>query len=179
MAHVAEHGVSGLTLRGLAHALGTSHRMLIYHFGSKNGLLTAIVQEVEAEQRALLTGLVTDDAEPAEVARRFWRHLAAPAMWPRERLFFELYAQALRGAPGTEPLLDGLVEAWLAPMTAWLERLGLPPRTARARARLGVAVSRGLLLDVLATGDRTAVNAAMDEFIAIFAAALPVGGTVR
>jgi AcrR family transcriptional regulator len=174
MAHVAEHGVSGLTLRGLAQALGTSHRMLIYHFGAKNGLLTAIVQEIEAEQRALLTGLAADDdADPAEIARRFWQQLADPAMWPRERLFFELYAQALRGAPGTEPLLDGLVEAWLAPMAGWLERLGVPPRTARVRARLGVATARGLILDVLATGDRTAVDAAMEEFIAIFTAALP------
>jgi hypothetical protein len=41
----------------------------------------------------------------------------------------------------------------------------MPPALARARARLGVAVTRGLLLDLLATGDRAGVDAAMDEFI--------------
>ncbi len=42
----------------------------------------------------------------------------------------------------------------------------VPPHTARAEARLGVAVARGLLLDLLATVDREAVDQAMESFIA-------------
>ena len=41
--HIAAHGSSDLTLRGLAADIGTSHRMLIYHFGSKEGLLVDVV----------------------------------------------------------------------------------------------------------------------------------------
>lgn len=174
MEYVAAHGVSGLTLRGLAPALGTSHRMLIYHFGSKDGLLTAIVQAVEAGQRELFAGLAADmEADPPGFAQRYWQQLTDPEMRARERLFFDVYVRALHGAPGTETLLAGGIEPWLELLASWLERLGVPRTTARPRARLALAVSRGLLLDLAATGDRKAVDAAMDEFIALVG---PVAG---
>src|SRR3954454_9299152 len=67
MEHVAGHGVANLSLRGLAAALGTSHRMLIYHFGSREGLLIEVIRAVEAQQRAGLAAmlLADDDAPPA------------------------------------------------------------------------------------------------------------------
>src|SRR3712207_1106083 len=110
MDHVAQHGVGELSLRGLAAALGTSHRMLIYHFGSREGLLIEVIRAVEDQQRAALAQLLVDpDADPADTLRRMWRRLADPALWPNERLFFEVYAQALQGSPHALPLLDGIV----------------------------------------------------------------------
>src|SRR3954451_6447895 len=168
MEHVAEHGVGNLTLRGLAAALGTSHRMLIYHFGSREGLLIEVIRAVEAQQRAARAELLLDeDAPPAETMRRMWRRIADPALWPNERLFFEVYAQALQGSPHAEPLLDGIVENWVAPLTRIAVARGRPEAEARAEARLGIAVTRGLLLDLLATGDREAVDAAMERYIAV------------
>ena len=163
-------GLGDLSLRALAAAVGTSHRMLIYHFGSKEGLLIEVVRAMEARQRAALADLMADiaDDETATVAdavRGFWRALADPALWPAERLFFELYGQALQGRPGTTPFLAGIVDSWVEPMTALAARFGLSSGTAAADARLGVAVTRGLLLDLLATGDRAAVDAAMERFI--------------
>src|SRR5262245_45223672 len=94
--YVAEHGVGDLTLRGLAAAIGTSHRMLIYHFGSKEGLLIAVVRAVEDEQRRALAALELDPSlSPADGMRRMWKHLADPALWATERLFFETYGHAL------------------------------------------------------------------------------------
>jgi hypothetical protein len=90
-------------------------------------------------------------------------------MWPYERLFFEIYSQALRGRPHTTSLLDGIVESWVTP-AAELIGDGVPPQTARATARLGVAVTRGLLLDLLATGDQDGVRAAMEVFLSALAA---------
>src|SRR3954453_21121030 len=88
MEHVAAHGVGDLSLRALAAALGTSHRMLIYHFGSREGLLIEIIRTVEAQQRAALAEMLADrDAPPAETMRRMWRRVADPALWPNERLF--------------------------------------------------------------------------------------------
>jgi hypothetical protein len=104
------------------------------------------------------------DLAPADMMMRFWHRLADPALWPAERLFFELYGQALQGRPGTTPFLDGIVDSWLAPLTAMTRRHGSPPDTAAADARLGLAVARGLLLDLLATGDHAAVEAAMFRF---------------
>ena len=164
-------GLGDLSLRSLAAAVGTSHRMLIYHFGSKEGLLIEVVRALEARQRAALADLVAEmdadpSATPADAVRRFWQRLADPVLWPAERLFFELYGQALQGRPGTTPFLDGIVDSWVAPMTALVVRFGGAPESAAADARLGVAVSRGLLLDLLATGDRAAVDAAMERFLA-------------
>jgi AcrR family transcriptional regulator len=170
MEHVAEHGVGDLSLRGLAAALGTSHRMLSYHFGSREGLLIEVIRTVEARQRAALATLLLDeDASPAEVMRRAWQGVADPALWPNERLFFEIYTQALQGHPHAQPLLDGIVELWVAPLARILVAEGRTEAEARAEARLGVAVTRGLLLDLLATGDRKAVDAAIERYISALA----------
>jgi len=163
----ARHGLSGVSLRQMAEALGTSHRMLIYHFGSKEALLVAIVNEMEARQREQMTALDADPSlSPREQLRRMWRQLADPAMWPHERLFFEVYGQALQGRPHTTQLLDTAVESWLEPVTEIGRRSGLSRRQARANARLALAVVRGLLLDLLATGDRKGCDDAMERFIA-------------
>ncbi|MBB4660489.1 TetR/AcrR family transcriptional regulator [Conexibacter arvalis] len=174
IAHIAERGLSDLSLRELAAAIGTSHRMLIHHFGSKEGLWVEVVRAVEARQRAVLRELIPDrSADPAEAARAFWRHLSDPSLWPNERLFFELYGQALQGRPGTTELLDGIVDDWLEPLAQIGIARGMEPDAARANARLGVAVTRGLLLDLLATGDRDGTTAAMEAWIALATAALP------
>jgi AcrR family transcriptional regulator len=144
--------------------------MLIYHFGSKEGLLVEVVRLIEERQRAALAELERElDTDPtlgpADVVRRFWQRLTDPALWPAERLFFELYGQALQGREGTTPFLDGIVESWLGPLTVSTRRFGSSADAARADARLGLAVARGLLLDLLATGDRDGVNEAMERFI--------------
>ncbi|MGH3826212.1 MAG: TetR/AcrR family transcriptional regulator [Pseudonocardiaceae bacterium] len=169
--YLAANGAGGVSLRQLAAALGTSHRMLIYHFGSKEGLLIEVVRTMEQRQREIFTELELDaQASPPDIARRFWRRLSDPAMWPYERLFFEMYGRALQGDPCAAPLLDGVVESWRAPLTEWGRRQGMPPQAAHTTARLGVAVARGLLLDLLATGDREGTEAAMEQFIAMYQA---------
>jgi AcrR family transcriptional regulator len=162
--YVHDHGIGDVSLRELAGAIGTSHRMLIYHFGSREGLLVAVIQAMEAQQLDAVADL-DPDLEPAEALRELWRRLSDPALWPHERLFFEVYGQALQGRPGTVQLLDGIVESWLGPGTAYWTERGATPADARAGARLGVAVVRGLLLDLLATQDREGVDAAMESYI--------------
>lgn len=169
--YLLTNGAGPISLRQLAAALGTSHRMLIYHFGTKEGLLSEVVQAMERRQREIFAELDLESGTcPEEVARRFWRRLADPANWPHERLFFELYGRALQGDPCAAPLLDDIVESWLAPLSEWISRQGVPSPAAQATARLGVAVSRGLLLDLLATGDREGVDAAMEQFISMYRA---------
>jgi AcrR family transcriptional regulator len=169
--YLATNGAGDISLRRLAAALGTSHRMLIYHFGSREGLFIEVVRTMEQRQRKVFAELELDpDASPADLARRFWRQLADPALWPHERLFFEMYGRALQGDPCAAPLLDGIIDIWLVPLTEWNRSQGMPALAARANARLGVAVARGLLLDLLATGDGAGVDAAMEQFIAMYAA---------
>jgi AcrR family transcriptional regulator len=165
--HLAEHGLGGATLRSIASAIGSSHRMLIYHFGSRDGLLLAVVRSVEEEQRVAMAELTADEGTSlAELTRRMWQRVADPRLHPHERLFFELYGRALQGDPGAAPMLDWVVPAWLDQVGALLIARGLPADRARATARLGLATVRGLLLDLLATGDRAGADAAMELFVA-------------
>jgi AcrR family transcriptional regulator len=162
--YVAQNGIGDVSLRQLAAALGTSHRMLIHHFGS-----IEIVRTVEERQRDVLTDIIPDPARPAkEAMRAWWKHISDPALWPNERLFFELYGQALQGRAHTSAVLDGIVDAWLDPIAQPSIDRGVPADIARAHARLGIAVTRGLLLDLLATGAVAEVDAAMDAFIDIY-----------
>jgi AcrR family transcriptional regulator len=166
VAYVSGHGVSDLSLRALAKALGTSHRMLIYHFGSKEELLVAIVEENEkAQQASLMEAFAGEDISLTGALFWAWQRLADPSMWPSERLFFELYGQALQGRQGTTALLDGIVSSWIEPAAALMIERGLPREDAKARARLNLAVVRGLLLDLLATGDIEGANKAMEHFL--------------
>lgn len=154
-------GITDLSLRELAAAIGTSHRMLLYHFGSREGLLNAVSRAVEQAQRAAVSrqGITTN-------ARQLWDHFSDPQLWPAERLFFELYAHALLGRPGTEGFLDNANEPWVDMMAAAMEReAGLDSASARVEARLGLAVSRGLLLDLLASGDREAATQAFERYL--------------
>jgi AcrR family transcriptional regulator len=167
MEHVAANGIGDLSLRSLAAELGTSHRMLSYHFGSREGLLIEVIRTVEQQERDALAQMLADpDAgSPEETMRRMWKRVADPALWPNERLFFEVYAQALQGSPHALPLLDGIVELWVEPIAKLAIAQGRDEAQARTEARLGVAVTRGLLLDLLATQDREAVDAAMERYI--------------
>jgi AcrR family transcriptional regulator len=166
--YIQQAGVSDLSLRELAAAIGTSHRMLLYHFGSREGLLVAVVQTVEKAQRAFLADLMSDPgASRTEVMRTMWQRLADPSLWPNERLFFELYAQALQGRPGTAAMLDDVVDAWIRPMAEYAREHAMDVQAAEADTRLGVAVVRGLLLDLLATRDRAAVDRAFERYVAL------------
>jgi AcrR family transcriptional regulator len=172
---IARTGVGELSLRRLAAGIGTSHRMLIYHFGSKEGLLVEVIRTVEDRQRSALAELERDPGNSmGDTIRAMWHRLADPALWPYERLFFEMYGQALQGHPGTTPLLEGIVESWLDLNVALAARLGVPADAARAHARLGLAVLRGLLLDLLATGDRAGADAAIEAFIASYPDGWPI-----
>src|SRR3954452_4450176 len=142
--YVAGHGISDLSLRRLAEDLGTSHRMLSHHFGSKEGLWVAIVREVERRQLASVADLVPQEGVSfAEATRAWWRHISDPSLWPNERLFFEVYGQGLHGRAPAAELLDGVVDSWLRPTTEIAVRMGMEPAAAEAFARLGIAVTRG------------------------------------
>src|SRR4051794_37384826 len=176
--HIAQRGISDLSLRELATAIGSSHRMLIHHFGGREGLLVAVVQAVEQRQRDLLEDIVPDPmATPADAMRAWWKHISDPRLWPNERLFFEIYGQALQGRPGTTELLDGIIDAWLEPAATIFTQLGFAD--GNAAARLGIAVTRGLLLDLLATGAHEAVDAAMEVHIASMEAMMSLRDRAR
>ena len=162
--HAAEHGLADRSLRTIADAIGTSHRMLIYHFGSREGLLAAVVAAVEAGQREVLAEMDrSGHDDPYAVGMHFWSLVTGPAM-RYGPLFFELSTHAMLRRPHAASLRADYVEPWLGPLTRLMSRGGDDPRRAGVRARLALATARGLLHDALVTGDLDAANEAMAEF---------------
>lgn len=158
MEAVARDGLADRSLREIAASAGTSHRMLLYHFGSREGLLAAIVGAVEARQRAAM-GAMTGGS-PSDVMTGLWERVSSPELRPFVRLFFEVAALATR--PPAD-LRDGLTAPWLDDAAAVATAVGVEPD--RAALRLGVAVTRGLLLDLLAGAPRAEVDEAYAFFV--------------
>jgi len=159
---VAANGLADRSLRELAAAVGTSHRMLLYHFGSRDGLVAAIVGEVEAEQRRLMLVDVAPghSDDPADVVRDVWRRVSAPEVRPLVQLFFEAVAYSARngGAELTAPWIDD------AATVAGELGTAVDP----AVTRLGIAVVRGLMIDVLTTGDTGPATESLERFLQLW-----------
>ncbi|MDX1885114.1 TetR/AcrR family transcriptional regulator [Mycolicibacterium sp. 120270] len=156
-------GIGDRSLREIAEAVGTSHRMLLHHFGSRDELLLTIVDEVERRQMSTLPDA---DVEPADAMTQMWDDVRRLELRPFERLFFECYA---RGAQGEQPfarMVPGAVDSWLAEVDTRTGGAADP-----ALARLGLAVIRGLLLDLVATDDDEGVDAAAQAFAGLLRAA--------
>ena len=95
---------------------------------------------------------------PNESLRRVWARLRSTKRAAEERLFFELAAMTAQRRPGTEDFAESFVAPWIAAVA----RTGVDP----ARLRVDVAVLRGLLLDLLVTGERHGVDEAFECFLA-------------
>jgi AcrR family transcriptional regulator len=149
----AARGIGDRSLRDVAAAVGTSHRMLLHHFGSREDLLLAIVGEVERRQLSMMRQL---PEEPAAAIAAMWANLRRSELRPFERLFFECYARGVQGEQPFAQMLPGAVNNWLTDDAAQ----AVDP----AMMRLGLAVARGLLLDLVATDDRDGVDAAAAAF---------------
>jgi AcrR family transcriptional regulator len=162
--YAAEHGLTDRSLRQIAADLGTSHRMLLYHFGSRNGLLTAIVDDIQRELKNNLDELMArSDLSPIGQGLQFWHQLTETTI-SFGPLFFELATAAMRGAPHAQQIPRLAIGMWLKPLTTLWLRAGAAPQRAPQLARLGLATANGLLLDLLLTGERRRVDAAMAMF---------------
>ena len=160
VADVAAGGIGDRSLRDLAAAVGTSHRMLLHHFGSRDDLLVAIVENVERRQQSLVRDLPSD---PAAAITAMWANLRRPELRPFERLFFECYARGVQGEQPFARMLPAAVDNWLS--SDFGEEFD------PAMVRLGLAVARGLLLDLVATEDLTGVDTAAAAFAQLVRAA--------
>jgi len=160
-------GLADLSLRPLGAAVGASPRTLLYHFGSKDELVAAVLEEANRRQARLLEAWYERSAEhdARTLLLGAWQWLAAPRHDRLLRLLFETYGLALRDRKRYAGFLRAANMEWTRPFARALEDRGFPGDRAAALATLVVAVVRGLLLDMLATGERTRVERAFRSFI--------------
>ena len=168
-AYVLTEGLTGLSLRPLAAAIGSSPRVLLYLFGSKDGLIRALLARAREDELGALRQLTAGNeaASPAEVGRVVWAWLSDPAHRGLLTLWLEGYSRSLSGDAGPWAEFGAsTVRDWLAVLAehqpaAWRQnRAGQDERTAL------LAVLRGALLDLLATGDRQRTTRAVEGYLA-------------
>ena len=165
--YVMSHGVTDLSLRPLAKALKSNARMLVYHFGSREGLMREILVGLREREDARIQSWFRAGKQPGtlpQFIRWYWKRLSAPRARPAIRLIYELYALALRN-PQDYP---GIVEDPLVYWRKLTEKTGIPSNLDSVGATLLLAATRGLLLDLSATGDCARVGQAMDALARFF-----------
>jgi AcrR family transcriptional regulator len=160
--YVLEHGLAGLSLRPLAAATGTSPRVLIYLFGSKEHLVRELLARARHEQISLVAGLLDPDIPDGgfeALADRLWNLLSSPGQRPMVRLTYEAYLRSVSRDPGP---WEGFAAETARDYLELLIRAqpDTHPAQARATATCTLALIRGLLLDLLAAGDTDRVMAA-------------------
>ena len=153
--YVCRHGLAELSLRPLAKAVGSSPRVLLYYFGSKEALVVEIVRRGRERQRAMMMELKGAQRSPREVARALWREWSKPQWEPLTRLAFEVYALALQDPKRFPGYLEGAVNEWLGALRG----------CTITQATMLIAGFRGFLLDLLATHDRARINRAVDRWL--------------
>ena len=157
--HALEHGLPN-RLGPLAVAAGTSSRMLIYHFQTRDGLLREILGRARQRQLEAFTDLLrVRPAEPyTTTLSHAWAAMTGPTGQPYLRMFGRLHDTA------GEPLWPGFRQTattdWLAPLEDGMRTLGRPEL-----ATVVLAVIRGLLMDLDATGDAVRTGDAFHAFL--------------
>jgi AcrR family transcriptional regulator len=144
--YVLEHGLLDLSLRPLAAALGTSDRMLLYHFGDKLNLVATILR-VSNDRSVKGIGDLKPSADLRAAVIDLWDAVSSPHQARCQRLYVE--AAAL-GVLGTEPFASVVAEAngvWLGALADHLVASGIRRSRAPRAARLVEAAFMGLQLD--------------------------------
>lgn len=165
-AHALENGIADLSLRPLAASIGSSPRVLLYLFDSKEGLIRALLARARADELELLARLrhahAGRPADLATVGAEVWTWLTAPAHRGLLVLWVEAYARSLVDPHGPwAGFAAATVDDWLGLLAGVQPEDVRDTPAGRAQRTLVLAVLRGALLDLLATRDTDRTSAAV------------------
>ena len=164
--YVLAHGLAGISLRPLAAAVGSSPRVLLFLFGSKDGLVRALLARARAQETELLARPPARGGA-AVAGLHVWTWLAADEHRGLLRLWVESYARSLIEPAGPwGEFARETVDDWLALLAAGQPEATRDGDAAVAQRTFVLALLRGALLDLLATGDRDRTSAAVKRGLA-------------
>jgi AcrR family transcriptional regulator len=162
--YVLANGLIGLSLRPLAAALGTSDRMLVYHFGGKHALVADVVQLASERLAGSLEEPRAPLRTPGDLVRYAWHVLGSPAATGAMRLYLELCVLSVREPGRWTAALQRIRQPWSAMLRSALAELGVHPVTVATLADLVLDTVDGLLLDRMTSPDPGRANAALETF---------------
>jgi AcrR family transcriptional regulator len=167
--HVRTDGLpADCSMRRFAQELGTSHRMLTYYFGSRDGLLAAVLTAMRAEDKLSLTS-TAESWGLRDAALAMWSYYTAPGQDEAHRAFFYVFSLAMQQPDSYAEFLASL-DNWTIVTAELGVAQGMEVERARQLAQLLVSAVRGLLMDRLASADPDRVDAA---FALLLDAVLP------
>ncbi|MET8159365.1 TetR/AcrR family transcriptional regulator [Sphaerisporangium sp. NPDC005289] len=173
--YVLEHGLIGLSLRPLAAALGTSDRMLIYHFGSKERL---VGDALALAQQRLAASIEPPGAEVrtiGDLVRYLWTALDNASSRQATRLYLDLSVLTTQDPERWRTAVEQLRAPWHEPLRLGLAAFGVPAAETRAVADLILGTLDGLALDRLVAGDPSRADAAAAAFADLLDSRHPSG----
>jgi AcrR family transcriptional regulator len=161
--YLLQNGFSDLSLRPLAAKIGTSARLLIFHFKSKEGLIEDVLEEVQARmQRSLVAVAGAKPGNPRETPlKRCWRWATNKRNLPYLRLMYEVHFIAVQNPRAYERYLARASLNWIDIIAARLP----PTIDSSSVATLCAATFDGLIVELLSTGDVRRTTRALDAFI--------------
>jgi AcrR family transcriptional regulator len=165
--YVLAHGLADFSLRPLAAAIGSSPRVLLFLFDSKDGLTRALLARARADELAALDALHAGlGPSLADSGREIWAWLAEPSHRALLTLWLEGYARSLKGDNGPwQEFARDTVADWLELLAACQPARRRRTAEGEAERRLLLAVLRGALLDLLATGDTERATRAVERHL--------------
>lgn len=176
--YILRHGLADLSLRPLAEAIGSSTRVLMFLFGNKDGLVRALLERARAEELALTAGLRRAEGPVGldTAAQEVWAWLAAGEHRPLLRLWAEAYARSLVDPAGPwAGFARSTVEDWLTVLAGCQPQAERETEEGVVRRTMTLAVLRGALLDLLATGDENRVTGAVHQQLSLLRGAKGTG----
>jgi AcrR family transcriptional regulator len=139
--------------------------MLIYFFGSKEQLITDALARARVRQQQELARLVLTEERRRDRLAKAWDVWSSEANTQYAWFFFDVYASAMRNRKRFPGFLEQLVKGWLPFFEQALAGAGVESERRSPLATLISAVIRGLHLDLLATGEKTRIDAAFQELL--------------
>ena len=168
--YVLREGLIGLSLRPLAASLGTSDRMLLYHFGTKDELVAAVLRESNDRAVAGVSALPAS-ADLRAAVHDLWKAWRSPALEPCSRMYVEAAALGLLGREPYATVVREANDRWAACLVSHLTKSGVArPLAARAVSIIDAAFLGFQLdapLDVSPTARRRAVGDLADAVAAL------------
>jgi len=164
---LATNGVADMSLRPLASAIGSSPRLLIFHFKSKDSLLEAVMSELQRRLQESFSKMVAGLPPPPRESpmKMFWRWATNKANLPHLRILYEAHFISLQNPGAFKDYLEKTPMAW----TEIIES-SLPESVrSKAMATLCGAVFDGLIIEYIRSGDLRRTTQSLDLFIEMLA----------
>jgi AcrR family transcriptional regulator len=154
-------GTLDSSINEIAEKIGTSGRMLVYHFGSKNELERQIISLLETRLQEKLWSFqslaIQETDRPVKPFLEMWEHLTSPDIHGLLKLTMELNQRAMQGDAETRQFLEQEHQKWITTLSQLLNNEDI--------ALSLFHLFQGAVMDFLTTGNAQRGRRAIRAFL--------------